>query len=164
MKIYIASDHAGFLLKNQLVEYLSNALQYQVEDCGAQELVPTDDYPDFIKPCVEKAVADNGALAIVLGGSGQGEAIAANKVKGARCALFYGEAKATGAIDAEGAPALDGYDIVRLAREHNDANVLSIAARFVSKDTAKEACRVFIEAQFTGEERHLRRIKKLERV
>lgn len=162
MKIYIASDHAGFLLKNQLIEYLSNALQYEVEDCGAQELNIGDDYPDFIKPCVAKAVKDDGALAVVLGGSGQGEAMAANKVRGARCALFYGEAKATEAVDAEGAPALDGFDIVRLAREHNDANVLSIAARFVTKEAAKEACRIFIEAQFTGEERHQRRIQKLE--
>lgn len=162
MKIYIASDHAGFLLKQQLVEYLSNALQYQVEDCGAAELTPGDDYPDFIRPCVEKAVKDEGSLAIVLGGSGQGEAVAANKVRGARCALFYGEATAPGAIDAEGAPALDGYDIVRLAREHNDANVLSIGARFVTKDAAKEACRIFVEAPFTGEERHVRRINKIE--
>lgn len=162
MKIYIASDHAGFLLKQQLVEYLSNALQYDVEDCGATELSPNDDYPDLIKPCVEKMVADEGSLAIVLGGSGQGEAMAANKVKGARCALFYGEASATGAIDAEGAPALDGFDIVRLAREHNDANVLSIGARFVTKDAAKEACRIFLEAPFTGQERHARRIKKIE--
>ena len=162
MKISIASDHAGFLLKTQLIEYLSNALQYDVEDCGASELTPGDDYPDFIRPCVEKAVKDEGALAVVLGGSGQGEAIVANKVKGARCALFYGEAKATAAVDAEGAPALDGYDIVRLAREHNDANVLSIRARFVTKDAAKEACRIFIEAPFTGEERHRRRIEKIE--
>jgi ribose 5-phosphate isomerase B len=105
--------------------------------------------------------ATPGALGIVIGGSGQGEAIAANRVPGARCALYYGQAHATGPIDAAGAPALDGYDIVRLAREHNDANVLSLAARFLTEEDAKEAVRIFLEAQFTAEERHVRRIAKL---
>jgi len=159
-RVYIAADHTGFLLKAALVEYIHDALSYEVEDLGAYELIPSDDYPDLIRPCAEKVVATPGSLGIVIGGSGQGEAMSANRVHGARCALFYGQAQAVGPIDAEGAPMLDGYDIVRLAREHNDANLLSLAARFVTEDDAKEAVRIFLEAPFTGEERHVRRIGK----
>ncbi len=159
MKLYIASDHTGFGLKSELVSYV-RMLGYEVEDMGAHELVPDDDYPDMITPAAERVAATPDTLGIVIGGSGQGEAMAANRVKGARCALFYGQAKAVGAIDAEGAPALDGYDIVRLAREHNDANVLSLAARFVDLETAKDAVRIFIETPFSGLERHARRIGK----
>lgn len=160
-KVYIAADHTGFILKSVLVEYLRDALMYEVKDLGASSLDGDDDYPDYVTPCAKKVVENPGTLGIVIGGSGQGEAIAANRVPGARCALYYGQAQATGAIDAAGAPSLDGYDIVRLAREHNDANVLSLAARFLTEDDAKEAARIFIESPFTGEERHVRRIKKL---
>ncbi|HRH55874.1 MAG TPA: RpiB/LacA/LacB family sugar-phosphate isomerase [Candidatus Paceibacterota bacterium] len=162
MKVFIATDHTGFILKNTLVEYLRDVLLYEVEDLGAHELAPEDDYPDLIQPCA-KAVAENKeALGIILGGSGQGEAMAANRMHGARAAVFYGQGRATAAIDAEGAPALDGFDIVRLAREHNDANMLSLAARFVTEDDAKEAVRIFLETPFTGAERHMRRIQKLD--
>lgn len=161
MKIFIAADHTGFILKGVLVEYLRDALMYEVEDLGAPTLDGDDDYPDYVTPCAKKVVETPGTLGIVIGGSGQGEAIAANRVHEARCALYYGQAHATGAIDAAGAPSLDGYDIVRLSREHNDANVLSLAARFLTEDDAKEAVRIFVESPFTGEERHLRRIKKL---
>lgn len=161
MKVFIAADHTGFILKGVLVEYLRDALMYDVEDLGASTLDGDDDYPDYVTPCAKKVVATPDALGIVIGGSGQGEAIAANRVSGARCALYYGQAHATGAIDAAGAPSLDGYDIVRLSREHNNANVLSLAARFVTEDDAKEAVRIFVEAPFTGEERHVRRIQKL---
>ncbi len=161
MKIFIAADHTGFILKRVLTEYLRDALMYEVEDLGAATLEGDDDYPDYVVPCAKKVVATPGTLGIVIGGSGQGEAMAANRVPGVRCALYYGQAHATGAIDAAGAPALDGYDIVRLSREHNDANVLSLAARFLTEDDAKEAVRIFLEAPFTGEERHVRRIKKL---
>lgn len=160
-KVYIAADHTGFILKSVLVEYLRDALMYEVEDLGASSLDGDDDYPDYVTPCAKKVVENPGTLGIVIGGSGQGEAIAANRVPGVRCALYYGQAHAMGAIDAAGAPSLDGYDIIRLAREHNDANVLSLAARFVTEDDAKEAVRIFIESPFTGEERHVRRIKKL---
>lgn len=161
MKIFIAADHTGFILKDVLVEYLRDALMYEVEDLGAASLDGDDDYPDYVIPCAKKVLENVGTLGIVIGGSGQGEAMAANRVAGARCALYYGQAHATGAIDAAGAPSLDGYDIVRLAREHNDANVLSLAARFLTEEDAKEAVRIFLESPFTGEERHVRRIKKL---
>ncbi|HEY1042205.1 MAG TPA: RpiB/LacA/LacB family sugar-phosphate isomerase [Candidatus Paceibacterota bacterium] len=160
-KVYIASDHTGFLLKGELVTYLTETLLYEVEDLGAHELNPEDDYPDLITPCAKKVASTPDTLGIVIGGSGQGEAVAANRIPGVRAALFYGEARAVGAIDAEGAPALDGYDIVRLARVHNDANVLSLAARFLDTDTAKEAVRIFVSTAFSGVERHTRRIQKL---
>ncbi len=161
MNVFIAADHTGFLLKATLVEYVRDALSHEVEDMGALELVPDDDYPDFIRPCAERVTKTPGSLGIVIGGSGQGEAIAANKVPGARAALFYGQATATGPIDAAGAPALDGYDIIRLSRAHNDANVLVLAARFVTEEDAKEAVRIFLDAPFSGDERHVRRIAKL---
>ncbi len=159
-RVFIAADHTGFLLKETLIEYIRDGLSYAVEDMGAFTLEPTDDYPDMVRPCVEKVVATPDSLGIVIGGSGQGEAMVANRVQGARCALYYGQAQATKAIDAEGAPALDGYDIVRLSREHNNANVLSLAARFITEEDAKEAVRIFLEFTFTGQERHQRRIAK----
>ncbi len=160
MKVFIATDHTGFILKNVLVEYIRDALLYDVEDMGASELNPDDDYPDLIRPCAEKVAATAGSLGIIIGGSGEGEAMVANRIQGARAAVFYGQCRAIGAVDAEGAPSLDGYDIVRLAREHNDANLLSIGARFVSEEDAKEAVRIFLETGFSGAERHVRRIGK----
>lgn len=160
LKVFIAADHTGYVLKGVLTEYLRDVLLYEVEDLGAHELAPDDDYPDIMRPCAERVAGTPGALGILLGGSGQGETMAANRVKGARAALFYGQARAQGSIDAEGAPSLDGYDIVRLAREHNDANLLSLAARFVSEEDAKEAVRIFLETPFSGNERHARRIRK----
>ncbi|MBU2104108.1 RpiB/LacA/LacB family sugar-phosphate isomerase [Patescibacteria group bacterium] len=161
MTIFIAADHTGIVLKTALTEYIQEALSYEIEDMGAHDISPDDDYPDYVMPCAKKVVATPGALGIVIGGSGQGEAMAANRIPGARAAIFYGQAHATGPIDALGAPALDGYDIIRLAREHNNANVLSLAARFVTVDDAKEAVRIFLSAGFTADERHVRRIKKL---
>lgn len=159
MKVFIATDHTGFILKNVLLEYVRDALLYEVEDLGAYELNPEDDYPDYVVPCAQKVVAEKG-FGIIIGGSGQGEAMAANRVRGARAAVFYGKIKAQGAINAEGAPPLDGCDIVRLAREHNDANLLSLGARFISEEEAKEAVRIFLETPFSGSERHVRRIGK----
>lgn len=144
MKIYIGSDHAGYELKEKLKEFLG-WLGYTVEDKGAFHYDPEDDYPDYISP-VAAAVAQDGGFGIVIGGSGQGEAIDANKVEGVRAAEFYG-----GPID-----------IVKLAREHNDVNILSLGARFVGEAEAKEAVQLFLETPFSGDERHIRRINKLE--
>lgn len=160
MNVFIAADHTGFILKNALVEYVREALSHDIEDLGAHELNPTDDYPDLIRPCAEKVKATPGSLGIVIGGSGQGEAMVANRIPGIRAAIYYGQAHAVGPIDAAGAPALDGYDIIRLAREHNDANVLSLGARFLTVEDAKEAVRIFLEAPFAADERHVRRIGK----
>jgi ribose 5-phosphate isomerase B len=163
MKVYLAADHAGFALKSALLEHLPMR-GYEVEDCGAFALDPEDDYPDFITPCAEKVAAASArgedARGIIIGGSGQGEAMAANRVKGARAAVFYGPMRVTEALDREGGRSEDGFDAVRLPRRHNDANILSIGARFAGGFEADEAVRIFLETPFSGTERHVRRIAK----
>lgn len=145
MQIFIASDHAGFELKEKLKVFLKD-LGYEVEDKGAFELNPEDDYPDFIY-LVAKEIAQNPeSRGIILGGSGQGEAICANKFKSVRAAVFYGGDK----------------KIISLSREHNDANVLSLGARFLNEEEAKEAVKLWLETPFSKDERHIRRIKMLE--
>lgn len=141
MKIYIGSDHGGFGLKEKLKKFLGE-LGQEVEDLGAHELIDGDDYPDFVIPVGEKVV-ENGTLGIVIGRSGNGEAIAANKVFGARAALCK------------------SVEDAKLAREKNDANVLSLGADFVDLETAKNIVKTFLETPFSNAERHTRRIKKI---
>ncbi len=145
MKIYLATDHAGFELKEKLKVYLAE-LGHEVEDKGAFELNPTDDYPDFIKQAAIAVNQDPLSLGIVLGGSGEGEQISANKIEGIRAAGYYG----------------GNLEIVKLAREHNDANILSLGARFLSEAEAKQAVKLFIETAFSNDERHIQRINKIE--
>jgi len=145
MKIYIGSDHAGFILKEKIKEYL-NSLNCEVIDKGAFELNPTDDYPDFIIPTSEAVAKDNESLGIVLGGSGEGEQISANKVDGVRAIEYYG----------------GPLEIVKLGREHNNANILSLGARFVKDEEALDAVKIFIETPFSNDERHIRRINKID--
>jgi ribose 5-phosphate isomerase B len=159
MTIYLASDHAGFRLKSALVEHLP-LFGYAVEDCGAFELDPEDDYPDFITPLAEKVAANPGSFGIICGGSGQGEAMAANRVRGIRAAVFYGQMRVTDALDREGGFSENGYDSVRLPRRHNNANVLSIGARFVSISEASEAVQEFLKTEYTADPRHVRRLGK----
>lgn len=169
MKIYFASDHAGFELKNALVAYV-RALGYEAEDMGPSTFDENDDYPDFIAPvarAVAQAASDaagdpENARGIIMGGGGQGEAMTANRFKGVRAAVFYGARVAQGAVDISGRESRDPLEIVRLARMHNNANVLSFAARFLSVEEAKQAVAVFIETPFAGEERHVRRIRKID--
>lgn len=143
MKIHLGSDHAGFELKEKLIIFLRE-LGHDVSDHGARAFDENDDYPDFVTP-VAKAVAENPeSRGIILGGSGQGEAMAANRASGARAAVYYG----------------GPLEIVKLAREHNNANILSLGARFLIEDEAKEAVRLFLETDFSGDERHVRRLKK----
>lgn len=156
--IFIASDHAGFALKNALVEHL-RTLGYEVEDMGAHALDPEDDYPDFVTPLACK-VAEENVRGIIIGGSGQGEAMCANRIPGVRAAVFYGEMKVTTSLEIEGGDSEDGFDVVRLARRHNNANVLSIGARFVPGDEVDEAVRIFLETPFSESPRHARRIAK----
>ncbi len=172
--VYLASDHAGFALKNSLVEFLKEK-RYGVEDMGAHNFSPEDDYPDFITPCAQKVAQESGSGAgakehsraegarvfgVIIGGSGQGEAMAANRVKGVRAAVFYGGAHALGAIDENGTASSGELDIVRLSRLHNDANILSFGARFVSEELARKAVLLFLETKFSEAERHARRIAK----
>jgi len=159
MKIYLACDHAGFTLKNALKDQLP-LMGHEVEDCGALELDPDDDYPDFVTPLARKVQEDAGSMGIICAGSGQGEAMCANRLTGVRAAVFYGPMPAHAALDREGGHSQDGYDAVRLSRRHNNANVLSIGARFVSPAQADEAVRTFLGTEFSGDERHVRRLGK----
>lgn len=145
MKVYIASDHAGFELKEALNAFLSER-NYQVEDLGPSTLDPNDDYPDYLMMLGRHVADDKTSFGIGIGGSGQGEAIAANRVKGARAAVYYG-----------------GPDeILTLSREHNNANILSLGARFLSADAAKAAVILWLTTPFSNDERHVRRIAKLD--
>lgn len=157
--VYCASDHAGFDLKNALVAHV-RTLGYEVEDLGALTLDPEDDYPDFVTPLALRVASTEGSRGIIVAGSGQGEAMCANRVKNVRAAVFYGEKKVTFALDIEGGHSEDGYDVIRLARRHNNANVLSIGARFVSTHEADLAVRIFLETPFSDSVRHARRLAK----
>src|SRR3990167_2801413 len=139
MRIYIASDHGGFELKNALVAYLKENSKYEVEDCGADLFDANDDYPEIIARATRKLSADATAgldsRAIVIGASGQGEAIVANRFRGVRCALYYGPAGSQKDMSGQ------ELDIIAGSREHNDANSLSLGARFISPDEAKQVIR-----------------------
>lgn len=156
MKIFIGSDHAGYDFKEKLKVYLED-MGHEVKDQGAFSYDIEDDYPDFIRPVAESVASGRGSIGIILGASGQGEAICANRVKGARAALYYGE-PGKSQTDAGGRV----LDLISSARAHNNANILSLGIRFLSEDEAKEAVRVFLHTDFTGEERHIRRINKLD--
>jgi len=144
--IAIGSDHAGFELKNKLVGFL-DGLGHEVTDKGAHELNEQDDYPDFIMPVAESVSTGEAEKGIILGGSGQGEAMAANRINGVRACVYYGGPK----------------EILVLSREHNDANILSLGARFISEEEAKEALKLWLETAFSDAERHKRRIEKLDK-
>ena len=158
MIVYFASDHAGFELKNELLAFVRDELGLEVKDCGAHTFDVGDDYPDFIR-LVAEAVSRNPveARAIILGGSGQGEAMCANKYAGVRAVVYYG-APLRSQTDADG----QELDMVMSTRVHNDANVLSLGVRFLDTVEAKEAVKMWLETPFSQDARHVRRIKKLE--
>lgn len=159
LKVYFAADHAGYALKQALIEHVRTR-GYEIEDMGAFSLDTEDDYPDFMTPLAERIVANPDAVGIIIGGSGQGEAMCVNRVKGVRAAVFYGPRQVTVALDIEGGHSEDGFDAIRLPRRHQDANVLAIGARFVSGEEADEAVRIFLDTPFSGSPRHARRIAK----
>lgn len=145
MKIYIGTDHAGFELKEKLKVFLGE-LGYAVEDKGAHTYDGQDNYPDFVRPVAEAVARDGQSRGIIIGGSGQGEAMCANRVRGARAAVYYG----------------GPVDIAVLSREHNDANILSLGARFVEEEEALEVVKLWLATPFGGEDRHAQRIKKID--
>jgi len=163
MKIFLASDHAGFTLKNELKNFLIDN-HYSVEDCGALSLNNDDDYPDFISILASKVLNEPNSLGLIFGGSGQGEAIVANKFKGIRCALYYGAKMPLSSIDVEGNKSEDKDEILKLSKVHNNANVLSIAARFVDVTEAKHAVLIWLNTPYTGLARHQRRINKITQI
>lgn len=144
-KVFLASDHAGFELKEALIAFLTER-GFDAEDLGPLTYEKNDDYPDTIAPLARAIAEDKGALGIAIGASGQGEAIACNRHSGVRAAVYYGGNK----------------EILKLSREHNNANVLSLGAKFVSQEEAKEAVLQWLTTDFPGEERHARRIAKLD--
>jgi len=145
MKVYIGTDHAGFQLKEALIPFLTD-LDHEVVDKGAFSFDGDDDYPDFIDP-VAREVSDHHlhTRGIIIGGSGQGEAMVANRHDNVQAAVYYGGSE----------------EIVRLAREHNDANVLALGSRFLTEEEAKRAVDIFLTTPFSGAERHERRIEKI---
>lgn len=149
MNIYLASDHAGFGLKEGVKKYLISK-GCAVTDFGASEYNSSDDYPDFIFAAAnavsEDASAGLDSKGIIFGYSGQGEAVMANRLPHVRSAVYYGGPR----------------DIIILSREHNDANMLSIGAHFITLELAKEMIDLWFATEFTFEERHVRRIKEIE--
>ncbi|TDD85004.1 ribose-5-phosphate isomerase [Actinomadura darangshiensis] len=142
MRVFLGSDHAGFELKEHLVSWLKEN-GHEAVDCGAFEYDAVDDYPPFVLRAARRTAAEPGTLGIVIGGSGNGEAIAANKVRGVRAALVWNEDTAT------------------LAREHNDANVIAIGARQHDLGTATRFVELFVQTSYSKEPRHTRRIQML---
>jgi ribose 5-phosphate isomerase B len=142
MRVYLGSDHAGFELKQDLVRRLS-AADHDVIDVGAASYDPEDDYPGYCIDAATRVVADPGSLGVVIGGSGNGEQIAANKVIGVRAALAWSE------------------ETARLSREHNDANVLAIGARMHTVEQAEAIVTLFLRTPFSQAERHARRIAQV---
>jgi len=161
MKIVLSTDHAGVDLLRQLEAFLTEQ-GHECLNIGPASIDPDDDYPDFIFPAARKVAAGEYDLGIIMGGSGQGEAMAANRVQGVRCAVYYGPATAVGAVDAGGTAAADEYEILRLSRQHNNANILSLAARFLQWQDIQKAVTVWLETSFSGADRHARRIAKLD--
>ena len=142
MRVHLGSDHAGFELKAHLGDELRR-LGYEVVDHGPVEYDPVDDYPPYVLRAAQAVVNDNGSLGVVIGGSGNGEAMAANKVEGVRCALAWND------------------DTASLGREHNDANVVAVGARMHSLDEATRLVERFVTTPFSGDARHARRIGML---
>lgn len=146
MKVYIASDHAGFELKKELIPFLSTN-GFEVTDLGPASYVHEDDYPDYVSKVAEVVSKQLLSQGIVIGGSGEGEAMVVNRFKNVRGVTYYGGSK----------------HILTLSREHNDANVLSLGARFMTIQEAKDATLLWLRTGFSNDERHIRRIKKIEK-
>lgn len=147
MKIFVAGDHAGFEMKKELKKYLAG-LGHEVEDFGPHNFDPQDDYPDFVIPlaravALQQARGDHDTRGIVVAGSGQGEIMCANKIKGIRAALVHDEFSA------------------RMSREHNDANIMAMGARVIDTETAKKLVKIWLDTPFSQEERHKRRLEKI---
>ena len=139
MRVYLGSDHAGFELKTRLIEWLAGA-GYEPVDCGHEAYAPDDDYPPYVMRAAQGVISHPGSLGIVIGGSGNGEQIAANKIPGIRAAVAWTD------------------ETAQLARQHNDANVLSLGARQYAIEEAVGFAKVFVSTPFSGEPRHARRL------
>ena len=147
MTIYLAADHAGFELKEDIKKMLT-AEGFSVVDKGAHTLETGDDYPKYMHAVAEAVAKDGDSAGILFGGSGEGEAIEANRTAGIRAVVYYGGPE----------------DILILSREHNDANILSLGARFLSRERAREAVMLWLDTKFSGDMRHTRRNKQIDKL
>ena len=144
-KIYLAGDHAGFKLKEKIKPWLEKT--YEVIDLGPLKYNSKDDYPDYVVPLAKRISKEKNSFGIVFAGSGQGEAIAANRVKGVRSVVFYG----------------GSLKIVELSKKHNNTNILSLGARFLTENQTKKAIQVWLKTKFSEEKRHKTRLRKIEK-
>ena len=144
MRVFLGSDHAGYELKSRLIEWLA-AKGHEPVDCGPADYASGDDYPPYVLRAAARTAAEPGTFGIVIGGSGNGEVIAANKVRGVRAALVWSEETAV------------------LGREHNDANVISLGARMHEAATAQRFVELFLTTAYSKEDRHTRRIEMISR-
>src|SRR3989338_1190119 len=151
MKIFIGTDHAGYVLKEKLVSALE-AQGHEVVDKGAYEYNEHDDYPVFVIPVAREVSKDPNAKGIIIGATGQGEAITANKFPHVRAVVYYGKAECV--VD-------DEADVIVRSREHNDANILSLAARYLTDEEMMDAVDLWLKTPYSGEERHVRRLGKI---
>lgn len=143
MKIHLATDHAGFEHKELLKGHLL-ANGYEVVDHGPVKLDENDDYPDFITPCARDVASSENDMAVIFGGSGEGEAMCANRIIGVYAVVYYGGSK----------------EILTFSRQHNNANILSIGARFITPEESNEAVDYWLSVEFSHEKRHIRRLSK----
>lgn len=146
MEIFLGSDHAGFELKEKIQQFLTSK-GYVVTDCGPDVYDPLDDYPDFISQVARNVSKNKQAKGIILGRTGEGEAVVANRFPNVRATVYYGGTE----------------DVIRMSREHNDANIFSLGAQFLSYDDVTRAITIWLEAPFSGAERHVRRIHEIEK-
>jgi ribose 5-phosphate isomerase B len=146
MEIFLASDHAGFELKENIKQFLITK-DYIVTDCGPEVFDPMDDYPDFISRVAENVSQNSNTKGIILGRTGEGEAMVANRFPHVRATVYYGGVQ----------------EVIRMSRSHNDANIFSLGAQFLKFEEVKAAIMVWLDTPFSGEERHVRRIMEIEK-
>ncbi|MFA5095286.1 MAG: RpiB/LacA/LacB family sugar-phosphate isomerase [Candidatus Paceibacterota bacterium] len=155
MKIFIGTDHAGYVLKEKLVSSLK-AQGYEVVDKGAFKYDEGDDYPDFVVPVAREVSKDpNNVKGIILGATGEGEAIAANKFPHVRAVAYYGQSQSV--VD-------DEADVIVRSRQHNNTNILSLGARYLTEEKMMEAVNLWLNTLFSGAERHIRRLGKIDAI
>ncbi|MFA6554057.1 MAG: RpiB/LacA/LacB family sugar-phosphate isomerase [Candidatus Paceibacterota bacterium] len=152
-QIILASDHAGFALKESVKSFLESK-GYSILDVGAHELIPEDDFPIYMTAAAMKVAEDlkGNTKAIIFGGSGQGEAMVANRFPGVRAVVWYGDTSRP------------SFDVIKLSREHNDANVLSVGARFVTEEQTKNAVELWLNTPFSEEEKYKRRNDQIDAI
>jgi ribose 5-phosphate isomerase B len=155
MKIFVGSDHAGYGLKEKLVESLKGA-GHEVVDKGALEYNEGDDYPDFVIPVAEEVSKNpDNSRGIILGATGQAEAFTANKFPHVRAVVYYGKSECV--VD-------DEADVIIRSREHNNSNILSLGARYLTEEDMLKTVNIWIDTVYTGTEKHVRRLAKIDAI